>query len=220
MAPRGVGTSHGSLDVSLCDLPQRVGVRHSLVSVDAVALHGVGGLGGCVARGHVGGRGGLHGPRVVQGLGLGAPLRVLSWTRGRVLGWGLVSSWGDGGLGLMALSRVVGKALGSVEALLLDLGVLSLGLELGCSRGAHGLGMRSPALADHPGPSLNHRVHRLSRVGGHGLQDLLLPVLLGAVLQVGLGVWGGHQRGSGCRGSSLEHGGCGASVVQPGTGDH
>jgi len=60
----------------LCD-PQRVGVRHALVSVDAVTLHGVGGLGGRVARGHVGGRGGRHGRRVVQGLGLGAALGVL-----------------------------------------------------------------------------------------------------------------------------------------------
>lgn len=45
VAPRRVGASHGSLDVGLCDLPQIVGVRHPLVAVDAVALHGVGGLG-------------------------------------------------------------------------------------------------------------------------------------------------------------------------------
>ena len=51
----------------------------------------------------------------------------------------------------------------TVEALLLDLGVLPLGLELGSSRGPHSLGVRGPALGDHPGPSLQHRVHRLQR---------------------------------------------------------
>lgn len=54
---------------------------HGLVGGQAVALHGVRGLGRAVARGHVRGCGCWQGPRVVHGLGLGASLARLK--RGR-----------------------------------------------------------------------------------------------------------------------------------------
>lgn len=42
------------------------------------------------------------------------------------------------------------------------------------------------------------QTYNLSGVRGHGLEDLLLAVLLRVVLQVGLRVGGRHQRGPGC----------------------
>lgn len=61
VGPGVVGARHGPLDVSLSYLPQGVGVGDALGSVNAVALQGVGGLGGGVSRGHVRRRGGRQG---------------------------------------------------------------------------------------------------------------------------------------------------------------
>lgn len=84
----------------------------------------------------------------------------------------------------MNCTRVVGEGLWSVDALLWTLRSVSLCGELGASWRSQGLWVGTPALADHPGSSLKHGVHRLSRVGGHGLEDLLLAVLLWVVLKV------------------------------------
>lgn len=97
---RMVWPRHGSLDVGLCDLPQRVGLWDALVTVDAVTLDGVRPLRRRVSRGHVGGRGCSEGARVVQGL-LGAGLGVLSRTGGGVLWGGLVPCGSTGRLRLM-----------------------------------------------------------------------------------------------------------------------
>lgn len=51
--------------------------------------------------------------------------------------------------------------------------------------------MGASTLTDHPSSPLQHGVHGLSRVGCHGLDDLLLAVLLWVVLEVGLRVGGG-----------------------------
>lgn len=101
VAPRVVGTRHGPLDMGLCKLSQRVRVGNALVAVDAVTLDLVRALGRRVTRGHVRRRGGRQRTRVVQGLGLGARLGILSGTRGSMLRWGLVACWRAGGLGLM-----------------------------------------------------------------------------------------------------------------------
>lgn len=71
-----------SLVFYLCELSQAgVVLGHGLVGGQAVALHGVRGLGRAVARGHVRGCGRWQGPRVVHGLGLGASLARLKGGR-------------------------------------------------------------------------------------------------------------------------------------------
>lgn len=65
-----VGARHTLGNMGLCELSQaRVMLGHGLVGGQAVALHGVRGLGRAVARGHVRGCGRWQGPRVVHGLG-------------------------------------------------------------------------------------------------------------------------------------------------------
>lgn len=99
---------------------------------------------------------------------------------------------------------MVREGLWSIDALLRPLGAISLRLELGATW-SKSLRVGSPALADHPGTALQHGVHGLSRVGGHGLDDLLLPVLLRVILKVRLGVGGGHQGRASCRRGRLQH---------------
>lgn len=135
---------------------------------------------------------------MVQGLGLWAGLGILSRARCSVLGRGLVACWGTGGLRLMNCTRVVREGLWSVDALLRSLRSLSLCRELGASWGPQGLWVGTPTLTYHPGSTLQHGIHRLSRVGCHGLDDLLLAVLLWVVLKVGLRVGGCYQRGPSC----------------------
>lgn len=98
----------------------------------------------------------------------------------------------------MNCTRVVGKGLLSIDALLWSLRSVSLCRELGASWGSHGLWVGTPTLTYHPSSTLQHGVHRLSRVGCHGLDDLLLAVLLRVVLEVGLRVGGRYQRGPSC----------------------
>lgn len=107
----------------------------------------------------------------------------------------------------MNCTRVMRKRLWSIDALLRSLRSISLCGELGTSWWSKGLWVRTPALTYHPGSTLQHGVHWLSRVWCHGLDDLLLAVLLGVVLKVGLGVGGRDQWGSSCGGCSLQHGG-------------
>lgn len=101
-----------------------------------------------------------------------------------MLGRGLVACRGAGGLGLMNCTCVVSEGLLSVDVLLLSLRSVSLCRELRASWGSQGLWVGTPALTYHPGSTLQHGVHRLSRVGCHGLDDLLLAVLLWVVLKV------------------------------------
>lgn len=98
----------------------------------------------------------------------------------------------------MNCTRVVGEGLWSVDALLWSLRPVSLCLELGASWGSKGLWVGAPALTYHPGSTLQHGVHRLSRVRRHGLDDLLLAVLLWVVLKVRLRVGGRYQGSPGC----------------------
>lgn len=103
----------------------------------------------------------------------------------------------------MNCTRVVGEGLWSVYALLWSLRSVSLCRELGASWRSQGLWVGTPALTYHPGSTLQHGVHRLSRVGCHGLDDLLLAILLWVILKVGLRVGGRYQGGPGCRRRSL-----------------
>lgn len=54
----------------------------------------------------------------------------------------------------------------------------------------------------------------LSRVGRHGLEDLLMAVLLGVVLKIGLRVGGRHQRSSSSWCSSLKHWWCWSTMIR------
>lgn len=162
-----------------------------LVGGEAVALHGVGGLRGAVARRQVRGRWSRQTGGVEHGLRLRTTLTRLSvsWTGRCVLGWGLIPSGSAGGLRMMDGARVVRERL-SVHSLLWPRRALSLARVLGARR-THGL--RRGAGRQHPRSPLQHRVHLSVVVGGHGLDHL-------PVLQVGLGVGRSHQRGSRRRG--------------------
>lgn len=98
----------------------------------------------------------------------------------------------------MNCTRVVGKGLWSVDALLWSLRSVSLCRELGAPWRSQGLWVRTTTLTYHPGSTLQHGIHRLSRVSCHGLDDLLLAILLWVVLKVGLRVRGRYQRGPSC----------------------
>lgn len=98
----------------------------------------------------------------------------------------------------MNCTRVMGERLWSVDALLWSLRSISLCRELGASWWSQSLWMGTTTLTYHPGPTLQHGVHRLSRVRCHGLDDLLLAILLWVVLKVGLRVGGCHQWGPSC----------------------
>lgn len=175
------------------------------MTVDTVALNGVRALRGAVTWSHVRWCWSRQRTCVVQGLRLWAGLGVLSRAGCSMLRWGLVARRGAGRLGLMDRPRVMGERLWRIDALLRALRPVSLRRELRTSRWTKGLGMGPATLADHPGSTLQHGVHGLSGVGCHGLDDLLLAVLLRAVLKVGLRVGGRHQRGSSCRCSGLQH---------------
>lgn len=187
---RVVRTGHAACDVSLCELADGgEAVWQRVVCGEAVALHGVGGLGGVVSRRQVGGGGSRQTSRVEHGLRLRPGLTRLAVTRAgrRVLGRSLVPSGGAGGLRMMEGGRVVRERL-SVHGLLRPRLALGLTRVLGPWR-THRLG-GGPG-RQHPRPALQHRVNGLSVVvGGHGLDHL-------TVLQVGLGVRRGHQRGAG-----------------------
>lgn len=131
---------------------------------------------------------------MVQRRGLRTRLGVLSGTGSSVLWGSLVSGRGARRLGLMHWTRMMRERLWSIDALLWSLWPLPLCLELRGSRRSQSLSVRTSPLADHARPSLQHGVHGVLSVGGHGLDDLLLAVLLGVVLQVGLRVRRGHQR--------------------------
>lgn len=190
---RVVRARHASCHVSLCELAdggEAVGQR--LVGGQAVALHGVGGLRGAVARRQGRGSGGRQSSGVEHGLRLRTGLTRLSvsWTGRGVLGWGLIPSRGAGGLRMVDGARVVRERL-SIQGLLWPRLALSLAGVLRAGR-THRL-RRGPG-RQHPRTPLQHRVNGLSVVvWGHGLDHL-------TVLQVGLGVRRRHQRGPCCRG--------------------
>lgn len=189
-----VRSRHTSWYMSLCELADGGEAVGQLVGLEAVALHGEGGLGGAVARRQVRRRRSRKTSRVEQRLRLRASLRRLSVSRagGRVLGGRLVPGGGAGGLGVMDGALVVGEGLSSVHGLL-PRWTLSLTRVLR-SRRTHRL--RRSSRRQHPRSALQHRVNRLSVVvRRHGLDHL-------TVLQVGLGVRRRHQRRSCCRGCS------------------